>query len=481
MVVFQAGCQKAPAKYQLSWQRSFQGLGTSSSIRCADLTGDGILDVVLGAGRLEFQKSDSSIIAVDGKDGHVLWGVKGRDQMLGAASFLDINKDGTSDIVIGGRSAQLKAINGKSGDVIWSFEPQRGISLVRDYLRFNFYNAQLLADLDGDQIPEILVSNGGNVKAQMGSDRGRFPGVLAIFSGKTGQVIAADTLPDGKETYLSPLVHTFEGDQEAHIIFGSGGESRGGSLYKVPLSALLEGDISEAIPLFTEPEQGFIAPPILVNLSGDERREIVAITHNGKLVAFDSKEHRLIWKLEVPDYEANSTPSPGYYNQDTIPDLFISVSKGKWPDNTGQKNLIIDGKDGKVLFEEELGCFGFSSPLNYDLDGDGKHELIWSVNEYNCEGIYLADGSHYLYMKDLGNASQEIISPKVLGKNIATTAWIGDLDQDGFMDMVYCVQANTTVLEHYFGFQLIRSHTGIPVNDIPSWTEYMGPGGKGVF
>lgn len=476
-----SGCRESIPKYGLSWQKSFQTLGTSSSIRCVDLTGDGTLDVVLGAGRVEFQASDSAVLALDGKNGEVLWAVEGKDQMVGSASFLDISQDGIPDVIIGGRSAEFKAINGKTGEILWSFVPKKGVSKVQDYLRFNFYNAQIIPDQDGDNLEDILIVNGGNVNARMHSDEGRFPGVLAIFSSLDGKLIAADTMPDAKETYLSPLIHQFAGDAEPSIIFGSGGETRSGSLYITSLSALLNNDISNARVLYTESEQGFIAPPILLDLQGDGRREIVAISHKGNLFSFDSSTDSLLWTIELPGYEANNSPCPGFFNKDDIPDIFISVSKGVWPENTGQKQLAIDGRNGKILWEEELGCCGFSSPLSYDLDGDDEHELVWSINEYNCEGIYLAGGSHYLYMKDLGNAREEIMTPKVFGKNIGTTPWLGDLDQDGFLDILYCVQANTTVIHQYFGIQIIRSNTSIPVSSKPAWTEYMGKEGKGIF
>ena len=46
------------------------------------------------------------------------------DQIFGSASFLDINRDGVPDVIIGGRAAELKAINGKNGKVLWAFFPK---------------------------------------------------------------------------------------------------------------------------------------------------------------------------------------------------------------------------------------------------------------------------------------------------------------------------------------------------------------------
>src|SRR5687768_264770 len=62
------------------WSVTYKHLGTLSSPRVADLNEDGVMDVVLGAGSVEFRASDSAVIALDGTDGTILWTARGRDQ-----------------------------------------------------------------------------------------------------------------------------------------------------------------------------------------------------------------------------------------------------------------------------------------------------------------------------------------------------------------------------------------------------------------
>jgi len=57
---------------------------------------------------------DSAIIALKGKNGEILWMVPADDQIFGSASLMDITGDGVVDVFIGGRSAELQAINGKT-------------------------------------------------------------------------------------------------------------------------------------------------------------------------------------------------------------------------------------------------------------------------------------------------------------------------------------------------------------------------------
>ncbi|MCB0376547.1 MAG: FG-GAP repeat protein, partial [Sinomicrobium sp.] len=63
---------------QGSWSKPFTGIGTLSSPRVTDLNGDGVRDIILGAGREEFQACDSAVIALDGKTGTMLWHVSAR-------------------------------------------------------------------------------------------------------------------------------------------------------------------------------------------------------------------------------------------------------------------------------------------------------------------------------------------------------------------------------------------------------------------
>lgn len=117
---------KPAATTAQNWSVIFDGVGTFSSPRVTDLNGDGVSDVILGAGREEFQACDSAIVALDGRNGQMLWKVKAIDQIFGSAALRDLNGDGIMDAVIGGRSAELKAIDGATGKLIWKFNKKKG-------------------------------------------------------------------------------------------------------------------------------------------------------------------------------------------------------------------------------------------------------------------------------------------------------------------------------------------------------------------
>src|SRR5690349_19809412 len=124
LILVFAACTNDQSKKtsKVMWSKDFPVIGSQSSPRATDLNKDGVLDIVIGSGKNEFEQSDMGILAFDGKSGEMLWKQSAPDQVFGSATFCDINGDSIKDIFIGGRSPQLKAIDGKTGAVIWEYK-----------------------------------------------------------------------------------------------------------------------------------------------------------------------------------------------------------------------------------------------------------------------------------------------------------------------------------------------------------------------
>ena len=459
-----------------SWSKVIKDVGTLSSLRAVDLTGDGVKDIVLGAGKVEFQHTDSAVIALDGANGDVLWFVPARDQIFGSPSFMDITNDGVPDVFIGGRSAEFMAINGSTGEIIWEYFPQ-GDSLDFTSLQlYNFYNPQFIDDVDNDGAKDILVANGGYVKALSG-DRNRPPGKLMVISSGNGKLIAEAFMPDGKETYMSCLVTDAYG--ATRVIFGTGGERISGKLYITALQDVLGGDMSNAKVLVESDKKGFIAPPVLVDINNDKIPDIIANAVEGKMIAIDGASHHKIWELHLPGTEAYCSIAVGYFNEDPVPDLFTNFGIGKFPDLMRSYQLAVDGRDGSLLKLDSLGSFHYGSPVAYDIDGDGIDEGIFHVNHY-IHGVVKNDLKIFDFAEDSVYSFHSILN----GANVGATPLLDDLDHDNFLDIVISHENNPVdlfSLNYKTGLSVHVFRTGIPVSGPVRWGSYMGTGFDGIF
>ena len=488
VTVLLSSCSQTSGKTQraLVWNKDFPVIGSLSSPRATDLNGDGVLDIVMGAGKNELQKSDMGIVAFDGKTGNLLWKQEAIDQVFGSATFCDVNGDKVKDILIGGRSPQFKAIDGKTGTLIWDYHHEKySNDPILHYARFNFNNSILIPDQNNDGVDDLLTINGGNPAAAPYSTVDRYPGVLIIFDSKTGNVIAADTMPDRKESYMTPLCFSQPGSKELFLVFGTGGETIDGKLYLTTISQLRSKQLSSAEVIATEKGHGFIAPPTLADLNKDGYIDIIAITHGSKVVAIDGKDHHTLWTKTFPGTECSNSLAPGYFTNDDTPDFFTFISKGAWPNSVGSVEVMIDGKNGNLVYMDSIGCTGFSSPVIYDLNDDGRDEAIISINNFDCSLGYDSVSPKLIENKliaiDFAKNSVDTIDGAQGFKNIFSTPWAGDIDNDGYLDIIYCQYFHYSDIISFLGMRIKRLDMPVKLKKPLLWGGYLGSRSDGIF
>lgn len=467
------------------WNSSMPAIGSQSSPRTVDLNRDGVLDIVMGAGKNEYQKSSQGIIAIDGLTGTLLWEQEASDQVYGSATFYDINDDSIPDVFIGGRGPHFKALDGKTGKIIWRYEYTFQNDSILKYARFNFNNSVLVPDQNNDGYLDLLTVNGGNSEAIPNSEIDRFPGVLMIFDSKTGKILTADTMPDGKESYMSPVCFLQPKTKEPMIVFGTGGETISGNLYVAKLRDLMNRKLTNAKIIASEHEHGFIAPPVLVDVTEDEYFDIIAISHKSTVFAIDGRDFHSIWNQKINNTESSNSFAVGYFTDDNIPDVFTFVSKGEWPNNNGSLQVMLSGKNGNITYLDSIGCTGFSSPVVYDINNDGIDEAIISINEFDCALGFtdrtINEIENKLLAIDFKNQSYQIIDQSKEFKNIFSTPWLGDLDGNGYLDIVHCQYFSYGGLLTFLGMNVKRIETPIKVRRPVYWGAYMGSQGDGIF
>ncbi|WP_114751816.1 outer membrane protein assembly factor BamB family protein [Pleomorphovibrio marinus] len=470
---------QAVSSNEIAWSAHFPNLGTFSSPRVADLNQDGVGDIILGMGRLEFEAADTAIVALNGKDGNVLWRVATNDQIFGSALLHDINQDGIPDVIIGGRSANLLAIDGATGALIWEFIKGDMKELVQKKW-FNFYNPQLIPDQNGDGLDDIIISNGGDVN-KLPYDENRPTGHLLVLDMATGDIIQEAPMPDGKETYHSVSVSPRGEGSDLKVVFGTGGETVGGNLYVCTLKELMEGNLSFATLLASSPDKGFIAPAVWADINKDGIADILACSVDGNVLAFDGLTFKRLWKKKIPGAEIYASFGVGNFTRKAGPDFFVTANKGMWPLFSQSFQMMFSGPKGKIKYEDYFGEFQTSSPVAFDLDGDGIDEIILSVNL-----VDLISENQWYHTNTISaidfkrNKTYRLFDP-LPGHNNSATPWIGDLDGDGWLDVVFCHSDNPNNTFKLDGMRVNLLKTKIPAENAPKWGAYMGSSYDGRY
>ena len=484
ILLFTSQCKRR-TKSELVWSQDFPRIGSQSSPRAIELNGDGVLDIVIGAGENEYQKSKQGVLALDGKTGALLWQHEAEDQVYGAPTLYDVTGDGVDDVFIGGRSPHFMALDGRNGHLLWQYDFKYERHPILRYARFNFNSAVLVPDQNNDGHADLLTVNGGNSKAAPYSVENRFPAVMILFNSRNGNVIAADTMPDGGESYMSPLCFSQKESIDPVIIFGTGGETISGHLYRAKLSDLISGKLSNASVIASETGHGFIAPPTAADITRDGWIDIIAISHGSTAFAIDGKGNKTIWKRNIPQTECSNSLAAGLFTEDDVPDFFTFVSKGQWPSSTGSLQVMLDGKTGEIAYIDSLGCTGFSSPVVYDLDHDGRDEAIISINEFDCSLGFSGQSPRQIENRlvaiNFEKHTVQTIDQQKGFKNIFTTPWIGDMDDDGYLDIVHCQYFHNSYLLSFLGMRIKRIATPIRMREEIRWGAYMGSKGDGVL
>ena len=132
-----------------------------------------------------------------------------------------------------------------------------------------------------------------------------------------------------------------------------------------------------------------------------------------------------------------------------------------------------------------MGCTGFSSPVVYDLNHDGRDEAIISINEFDCSlgfsGDSPAEMDNRLVAIDFVNGVIHTIDQQKGYKNIFSTPWLGDLDDDGYLDIVSCQYYHRSYLLNFLGMRVKRIALPVRMREQVLWGGYMGSAGDGVF
>jgi hypothetical protein len=275
------------------WSTSLDFAGTSSP-RAADLNGDGIEDVVIGTG---VENRYGEVVALDGATGRILWSRRVLDEVVTTTPMLDVNRDGTADVFLGGRKRirDVYALSGKDGQTLWR------LTAANPDTRFpviNFISFLPVDDRNGDGLADLLVVQTG------GADELRLAARFYVVDSASGSILASRVAPDGRESYSVPIFEHRAGEQ-AYLYAGTGGETLTGNLLKLRFPSFEEVWRLGAVA------RGFVASPMLVDLETDGKRELVATGMNGGVYCVDAAGGRVRWAWRGRPFFTYASPAVG--------------------------------------------------------------------------------------------------------------------------------------------------------------------------
>ena len=364
------------------WITQIDSVYGLSSPMVADVNGDQVKDVIVGVGYEDTTyRFVSGVVALNGIDGSILWNIRRKYDIYGTAKMLDTDNDGIDEVIFVGRIGEFFAVNSKTGELKWEFFDTKNLNPL-DSGWYNFFDPQIIPDINADGIKDIVITNGGNAAAVANDTLERYPGFLMIVSGRNGKLLKKLKTPDYKETYMTPLVHDFNNDGNYSVLLGTGGETARGGLWTIKLDDLMQEDSTKFRLIVSDTSKGFITAPALVDINNDNKLDIITAGFNGHIYAINGANFSVIWHNYFPGFECYTSPAIGLFNNDTIPDVAITIAYGIFSDYQFTKHLLLNGNTGTVL--DSLitnGDFALSSPITGDFDYDTKDEVLFTTNK----------------------------------------------------------------------------------------------------
>ncbi|XP_030374419.1 uncharacterized protein LOC115623988 [Scaptodrosophila lebanonensis] len=359
---------------QNRWTRTFARMNSESPLRAADLNGDGIKDIVFGYGvddNIHYEgiplprcqsaqqgddvPCEGGVIAVNGRTGELLWQTWSVANVFSLHCSADIDGDGSPDCVAAGRLGMIFAINGRKGNVIWTYreiEVETNSPIVMD-----LYTINVVRDLNDDGVPEILAAH---LEEREESKAGH----IKLISGKTGKVLRTIPTPYREEMFV-PIQMITRGDGTELLLILTGGQNTAGGVYSLRLHALMAYTSEKHFtPLYQQPRSGLMVPAVLTDLNGDHVADVVVASFNSTVYAFDGRNFSMLWNFTFPASECVSAIVPGHFNNDNVTDFMVKYNTGPgFPVYYYSQTTILDGRNGQPLLNAMMTDSGGASSL----------------------------------------------------------------------------------------------------------------------
>jgi outer membrane protein assembly factor BamB len=366
-----------------------------------DFDADGLPDLIAGSGPRQ-------ILALSGRDAHVLWRSEAGWQASNASAVPegDLDGDGTADVLLEGtgeRSASpvLRALSGRTGRELWSAKLPRQPVGSSGFVNISelYLECHPLALRDRPGQSDVLF--GYLVDRPVVSKQG----YLARLAGSDGRVLWNKPLQmqlsfHAAPSRLRPGRADLDGDEILDLVLWVAFPTQDVNAHRLDLCAFSGRDGSLLwkgpgfAPGVTGPRLPFVTPPrpLVRSVGRDSAAEIIVTTflesRAFEVVALDGKDGRPKWTWRGDDAtDANGNAweeaTPQWVNLAAGPALCVSIHDQKVQRQgglvkSGFQLVLLDATRGHVLQRRDLKSEAWRVAFwSLDLDGDGKDEVVF--------------------------------------------------------------------------------------------------------
>jgi hypothetical protein len=402
--------------YMPGWPAELRGVSPSSPVS-GDADHDGLPEVFIGTKGLEVAGLDQSGNALPG------YPYEGRCEVWSSPVLVDLDGNETLECVFGEGTAntgqhcaRVVALNHDGTFVTPENNPElpAGGPGWPQTVAGRIRPAPAVYDLDGDGRPEILIGieQTGYVYAF------RHDGSPYL----EGSAIFAETECG---IWATPCIYDLDGDGMPEVIIcdkSCGQPAAGGNVY------IWRSDGTAYLPgsggVVDSTGRSFMSSPVVGDIDGDGRPEIVAVNTYGNVLALNHDGTPVSGQGSIiADFHLQNQASPALADFDSDGKLEIVVGfAGQTP------RLVLLRWDGSPYNQEPVildwtFSLGHSSPVVADIDGDIELEIV----------VCSADG-YVIALNPDGTFANGY--PRKLDSPIFSSPLVDDLDRDGDMELV---------------------------------------------
>jgi len=256
----------------------------------AELNGDGILDVAIGA-------EEGHFYGLNGKNGKKLFTLRtakgdyGQRGFVATAAARDFNGDGRAELFVPGRDGVMRALDGKSGKPLW----QKGGESGR-------HGAPVIVDTNGDGRYEVIFTASYSM--------------VTVADAQTGRVLWETELknPRGGIEGLFAPVGWLPAEQCALIASAWWKRAEGVSCVG-PRGVRWR---------YTEQKENITSGVVIADVDGSPGDEIVFGTESGKVVAIDT-DGGIVWTYDTGG-PVECAPTIADIDADGLNEVLVAVN-----------------------------------------------------------------------------------------------------------------------------------------------------------